>query len=180
MNGFEQTVEGAQRAIGALGVAEPHRCADTLGDGLTEQLGLGGLQLGSRQVVHIDVGAVGDQLVDHREVVGSRVCDFGLDLAHIDRLLVAVGGLRAVPACAIGLQDVATATPEVEGSGYGHIVHHLDAQIEGVGTGQHRTEKDGFELTTRIGLGVFDQFTHNGFCGFWLVNKMDKNGCVDC
>ena len=61
LDAFEEAVEGVEARSGRR-VADPHRGADSLGDGLLEERSFGLLQLAARQVVHIDVGARRDFL----------------------------------------------------------------------------------------------------------------------
>ena len=93
-----EAVELVQRRSRVGHVAYPHRRAQALGDRRAEHLRLGLFQLGARQVVHVDVGAAGYQLVHLREVVRGRIARLGLDLLHSYRLLLACGRVAARPA----------------------------------------------------------------------------------
>ena len=159
VDAFDESVErGVLRARARLLVADPHRHAEAFGDGAFEELGFGLFELRTRQVVHVDIGAVGNQFVDHREVVGGRIAQFGLDLRHVDRLLEFSGGIAARPACGgVLLEDVARSFPQLHGRRCGHVVEDAHAQVEGRLAAEHRAEEDGFEIAARVGLRVFNE-----------------------
>ena len=155
LDAFEEAVEGVEARSGRR-VADPHRGADSLGDGLLEERGFGLLQLAARQVVHIDVGARRDFLVYQREVVGGRESQLGLHAAQSDGFLQFVGGAASGPPCGgVFLEDVALPFPELDGRRDGHVVEDPHAQFAGRRAAQDGTEEDVFEVGTGVLLGVF-------------------------
>lgn len=90
---LQESVEGVVARLGR-GVADPHRRAEVLGERLPEERRFGLLELGSREVLQVDVRDGGDLLADHREVVGRREAHLGLHAPQVDRLLE-LGGRRA-------------------------------------------------------------------------------------
>lgn len=113
---LEEAVESRQRSF-PFRVAEPHRRPDAFGYGFLEQRGFGRFELGSRQIVQIDVRPSGNQLVYHVEVVFRRVAGLGLDFRQRDLLAVLRRGVASFPARRrVFLQDVARALPRIGAS----------------------------------------------------------------
>ena len=169
LHGLQEAVEGVVARRGRR-VAHPHRGADVLGHGLAEEGGLGLLEHRAREVVHVDVGAGGDALVDEREVVGGREAQFGLHALQGDRLLVFGRRGAARPPCGVVLlEDVALAVPQLHGGGCGEVVEDPHAQILGRGAREHRAEEDGLQIGAGVLLGVFE-VTH--------VFEVFRVGCV--
>ena len=155
-DGFEKSVEGVRAAFGRR-VAHPHRRADAFGDGLFEERGFGLFEFGAREILHIDLGTVGNQLIDQREVVCGRVAQFGFHAVERDGFLEFFRAGAAAPACrGEFLQDVGFGLPHLHCRRYGHVVKDADAQVDGRRTAQHRAEKDRFEVFAGVGFGIFE------------------------
>ena len=153
---LEKAVESVE-PFGEGGVADPGGHADALGDRLAEEGGFGLFELRARQVVHVYVRTVGDQLVDEREVIRRGVAHFGLYALQPDGFLELFGGCAARPARGVVfLQDVPLPFPQLHGGRHRHVVEDADAELLGRGAGEHRAEENGLEVFAPVGLGVFD------------------------
>ena len=159
----DQTVDTLQESVEGVvtrrrgSVADPHRNADILGEGLFEKRRFGLFEFRARKVVHVGVDQRRDLFVNHREVVGGRESQFGLHPVKVDRLLVL--GRRFAPGPACGgefLKDVALAVPELDVRGLGHVVEYAHAEVLRRFPGEHRAEEDVFEVGTGVLFRIFE------------------------
>nr|DAF45440.1 MAG TPA: hypothetical protein [Siphoviridae sp. ctBLh2] len=167
LDDLEESVEGVVARLGR-GVADPHRGADVLGQCAAEELRLGLLELGAREVVQMQVGDGRDLLADHREIVGGGESHLGLHALQVDLLLeLGRGGASRPSGVGVFLEDVALPVPQLDVGGGRHVVEDAHAQLPGRPSGQHRAEKDGLEFGAGVLLGIFD-VVHGvkGFYGF--------------
>nr|DAS01407.1 MAG TPA: hypothetical protein [Caudoviricetes sp.] len=177
---LQKAVEGVvARCAGR--VADPHRGADVLGEGLPEEHRFGLFEVGAREVVHVDVGQRRDLFVDHREVVRGGESQFGLHAAEVDGLLLF--GRRGASRPARGgefLEDVALSVPELDVRGLGHVVEYAHAEFLRRLSGQHRAEEDVFEIGSGVLFRIFEIGHGDDFfnCLFDLVVWFCRRGRV--
>ena len=139
-------------------IAQPQVHADTLGNGTTEEFGLGSLQLGACQILHVHICAIGDKLKDCREVVACREGIFGLHTRHGDCLLVVSGLCAATPRRSLieWTQHIARMVPHLHHGRHGHIIEYADSERLSRWARKQRTEEDCFKFVTCIVLWVYN------------------------